>query len=202
MTDVVRSPAPLATKTETETSSTIEYVKVLEFNVTAPPFVPLVKQLPKDDANLMRTVEYRPRSDLPESESTEGINVSVTPEDVLSTPTPTSVSSFAQLAKAARDASEPQSADVSMTSMTDDDSEVSASDISITVEPKTPIFPIPNSDLDDLDISPSGGVGGGVRCGISKLAELVPTTTTADKVLEGLVPQKESDEHKSKYRRG
>lgn len=156
-----------------------------------------------DDANLKRDIEFRPRSDLPESESTEGINVAATFEDVLSTPTPTSVSSFAQLVKAAREAPEPQSSDVSMMSMTDDDSEVSASDIniSITVEPKTPILSISNSEIDDLDVSPTGGVGGGVRCGVSKPAASATSTTTAEKVLEGLVPQKESDMLKSKYRR-
>ncbi|KAF8601932.1 hypothetical protein BDV93DRAFT_524474 [Ceratobasidium sp. AG-I] len=200
MSDLAPSPAPLATKTEAETSSNIESAKVVEFNATAPPFVPLVKQFPMDEANLKLTIEFRPRSDLPESESTEGIDVSATPEDVLSTPTPTSVSSFAQLVKAARDASEPQSSDVSMMSMTDDDSEISASDISITVEPKTPILSIHNAEIDDLDISPTGGVGGGVRCGISKPAESALTATTAEKVFEGLVPQKDSDALKAKYR--
>lgn len=184
-------------------------VKNADFNVTAPEFVPkqprmLIEFAPKlrnDDE--LRTSN---RPGLPESVSTEGIDVSTCPEDPLSTPTPTSISSFTQLVKSARVAmeSEPQS-DVSMQSMTDDDSEISSADISLATEPKTPILPLSNQEQDDLDVSPTGGLGGGVLCGLAKPAPASASGETSDPVAkenrfkEGLVLQNEPP--KPKYRR-
>ncbi|CAE6540348.1 unnamed protein product [Rhizoctonia solani] len=183
----------------------LQVVKAVDFNPSVPEFVPKQVDLLADSLSKLSGShdEFRSSHGLPESSSTEGINVSVT-EDVFSTPTPSSVTSFAQLVKSARELDlDPHSADVSMLSMTDDDSEISSADVSFAAEPKTPILPSLNQDLDDLDISPTGGIGGGVRCGIpnSKPAESDSTTEAQAKgsrYMEGLVPHNEPP--KSKYR--
>ncbi|KAJ1301911.1 hypothetical protein OPQ81_000751 [Rhizoctonia solani] len=183
----------------------LQVVKGVDFNVTAPEFVPkqvktLVDSVPKLSSN---SDELRSSHGLPGSSSTEGINISAV-EDVLSTPTPSSVTYFTQLVKSAHEAleSDPQSADVSMLSMTDDDSEMSSADASFATEPKTPILPSSNQELDDLDISPAGGLGGGVLCGISNSKPTESASTTAqakgNRYMEGLVPH--NDPPKPKYR--
>ncbi|KDN45789.1 hypothetical protein RSAG8_04622, partial [Rhizoctonia solani AG-8 WAC10335] len=176
----------------------LQVANAVDFNVTAPEFVPkqvksLVDSVPK---LAVSNDELRSSHGLPESSSTEGINISAT-EDVFSTPTPSSVTSFAQLVKSAREAldSDPNSGDVSMLSMTDDDSEISSADVSFAAEPNTPILPGSNQELDDLDVSPTGGLGGGVRCGIpnSKPTESASTEAQAkgSRYMEGLVPHNE-----------
>ncbi|KAG9079633.1 hypothetical protein FRC06_007613 [Ceratobasidium sp. 370] len=169
------------------TDATLDVVKPTDLNVTAPEFVPFaVERLPK-------LVECLPSGQLPESQSGQ---IVATPEDALSTPTPTSVSSFHQLVKAAREAPPPDSAEVSMMSMTDDESEISSADVSVVAEPNTPLLPLSNSELTDLDISPAGGIGGGVRCGISRPEVPGPETESGNRAFEGLVPQ----DAKPKYR--
>ncbi|KAF8755477.1 RNA recognition motif [Rhizoctonia solani] len=157
------SPKPKMTASE----PVLQVLKTADFNITAP--------------NLFRSkLILLPSLGLPESSSTEGINVSTVTEDVLSTPTPSSITSFAHLVKSTCQISESdsQSADVSMLSMTDDDSEISS------------------ADLENLDISPTGGLGGGVLCGIpsTKHAESASQTEASPKgnrYLEGLVPHNE-----------
>ncbi|CAE7201399.1 unnamed protein product [Rhizoctonia solani] len=184
----------------------LQVVNAVDFNLTAPEFVPkqvnpLADSVPKLSGG---NNEFQSSHGLPESSSTEGINVSAA-EDVFSTPTPSSVTSFAQLVKSAREALEldSNSADVSMLSMTDDDSEISSADVSFVAEPTTPILPSSNQGLDDLDVSPTGGLGGGVRCGISssKLIDSASTTETpvkGNRYMEGLILHNEPP--KPKYR--
>ncbi|CAE6471817.1 unnamed protein product [Rhizoctonia solani] len=186
----------------------LQVVKAVDFNITAPEFVPnqvknVLDSIPKLSGG---NDELRPSLGLPESSSTEGIDVSAAPEDALSTPTPSSVTSFAQLLKSTREVFEPdsQSADASMLSMTDDESEISSADVSFATEPpKTPILSTPSLELEDLDISPTGGIGGGVRCGISSLkptesASQLEATSKGKRYMEGLVPHNEPP--KPKYR--
>ncbi|CAE6435129.1 unnamed protein product, partial [Rhizoctonia solani] len=87
--------------------------------------------------------------------------------------------------------------------MTDDDSEISSADVSFATEPQTPILSGSNHELDDLDISPTGGLGGGVRCGvtIAKTTESASTTEAqakGNRFMEGLVLHNEPP--KPKYR--
>ncbi|KAG8715149.1 hypothetical protein FRC08_010935 [Ceratobasidium sp. 394] len=163
------------------TNATLD-VKLVDLNITAPEFVPLAKH---STERLPKLVECLPSGQLPESQSGQ---IVATPEDVLSTPTPTSVSSFTQLVKAAREAPPPDSAEVSMMSMTDDDSDISSAEVSMAVEPETPL-PLSSSELSDLDVSPTGGIGGGVRCGISEPSAPVAEAATVNRAFEGLVPQ-------------
>ncbi|EUC54221.1 hypothetical protein RSOL_033530 [Rhizoctonia solani AG-3 Rhs1AP] len=184
----------------------LQVINPVDHNLAAPKFVPKQVEPAVDSVSKLASIndEFRPFHGLPESSSTEGINVSAT-EDVFSTPTPSSVTSFAQLVKSARQAldSDPHSADISMLSMTDDDSEISFADVSFATEPTTPILLSSNQELDDLDVSPTGGLGGGVRCGIpsSKPAESDSATETqvkGSRYMEGLVPHNEPP--KPKYR--
>ncbi|KAB5589492.1 Protein transport protein sec31 [Ceratobasidium theobromae] len=138
-----------------------------DLNVTAPEFIP------KTISDLNAFAEV------------------VAPEDALSTPTPTSVSSFTQLVKSARAALD--GSDVSMMSMTDDDSEISSADVSLSLEPKTPC----NIDHDELDVSPTGGLGGGVRCGVARIQE-PPEPKGIPRFKEGLIPM--LDPPRPKYR--
>jgi hypothetical protein len=186
-----------------------QVVKAVDFNATAPEFVPnqlkrIVDSIPKLSSG---NNDLGPSVGLPESSSTEGIQVSATTEDALSTPTPSSVTSFAQLVRSACEIveSDSQSVDVSMLSMTDDDSEVSSADVSFATEPpKTPILSSSSQELEDLDISPTGGIGGGVRCGVpsskpNESASQVEATSKGNRYMEGLVPHNEPP--KPKYRR-
>ncbi|KAF8700021.1 RNA recognition motif, partial [Rhizoctonia solani] len=191
------SPKPKMTASE----PVLQVLKTADFNITAPEFVP--KQVNCGLGSVPKLLtgndELRPSLGLPESSSTEGINVSTVTEDVLSTPTPSSITSFAHLVKSTCQISESdsQSADVSMLSMTDDDSEISSADVSFATEPpKTPILSAPSLELENLDISPTGGLGGGVLCGIpsTKHAESASQTEASPKgnrYLEGLVPHNE-----------
>jgi hypothetical protein len=200
MSDIQSTPATAA--------PLLEVVKTADFDATVPEFVPFVKQTKETVESvpkLPRLIECLPSGGLLESQSNEGIDLTATYEDILTTPTPTSVSSFSQLVSAARAAQEPHSADVSMLSMTDDDSDISLADVSLVdepeLEPTTPVLPLSNSELDDLEVSPTGGVGGGVRCGIPKPVEPAPVEPAANRFLEGLVLQKGNHEPRQKYRR-
>ncbi|KAG8707306.1 hypothetical protein FRC11_007527 [Ceratobasidium sp. 423] len=193
-------------KTAALEPATHQVVKAADFNITAPEFVPKQVKAPMDSIPKLSgsNGELRSSHGLPESSSTEGIDVSAA-EDALSTPTPSSVTSFAQLVRLAREAldSDPQSADVSMLSMTDDDSEISSADVSFVAEPKTPILSGSNQELDDLEVSPTGGLGGGVLCGVlsSKPTESTSATEAqakGNRYMEGLVPHNEPP--KPKYR--
>ncbi|KAG8746875.1 hypothetical protein FRC12_014202 [Ceratobasidium sp. 428] len=172
----------------------LEAVKPADLKVTAPEFVPLAK---KTTEPFPKLAECLSSGLLPESLSGQ---ISVTPEDALSTPIPTSVSSFTQLVQAARDAPPAESAEVSMVSMTDDDSDISSADVSVVIDPKTPMLPLSDSVLSDLDISPTGGIGGGVRCGMPRSEQSTPEPVSGNRVFEGLVPQETIHEAKPKYR--
>ncbi|KAG9119834.1 hypothetical protein FRC07_004941 [Ceratobasidium sp. 392] len=181
-------PSPLATEAK------LDVAKPVDLKITAPEFIPLAKQTTE---RLPKLTECLSSGQLPESQSSQ---ILTTPEDALSTPTPTSVSSFAQLVNAARDAPPPDSAEVSMMSMTDDDSDISSADVSVAIDSKTPMLPLSDSVLSDLDVSPTGGIGGGVRCGIPKPDQPTLAPTTENRVFEGLVPQDTIRDVKPKYR--
>ncbi|CAE6478633.1 unnamed protein product [Rhizoctonia solani] len=193
-------------KTAALEPATLQVAKAIDFNITAPEFVPKTVKTITDSVPKLSgsNDELRPSHGLPESSSTEGIDVSAA-EDALSTPTPSSVTSFAQLVNSAHEApdSYPQSADVSMLSMTDDDSEISSADVSFATEPKTPILPGSSQELDDLDASPTGGLGGGVLCGVpnskpTESSSIAEAQARGSRYMEGLVLHNEPP--KPKYR--
>ncbi|QRV82247.1 RNA recognition motif protein [Ceratobasidium sp. AG-Ba] len=180
------------TPTGTADSASVA-VAPIDLKASATVFVPLSKQTvePVAAAERLHTGEL--------VASTSG-QIVPTFDDAQSTPTPASVSSFADLVKAAREASA-DSAEVSMMSMTDDDSELSSADVSINVDPQTPLLPLSISELGDLEASPTGGLGGGVLCGLPKPAEASPEPASGNRVLEGLIPQKPDYDPRPKYRR-